>query len=139
MAELLIALASITLIATSQLLFKGAMRAHRTGGRGLARAVTDPRIIGGLALNGLAALGWIVALRQLEISYLFPLLSINYLVVPLGAWWFFQETVSPRRKLAIAVICGGVALCLFSRTDPGDAAAGAEPGSPAVAKPVAVR
>ena len=137
MAELLIALASIALIATSQLLFKGAMRA-RSGG-GVMTAVADPRILGGLALNAVAAFGWIFALRELEISYLFPLLSINYLVVPLGAWWFFQETVSPRRKLAIAVICVGVALCLFSKEDSEDRNVGAEPGRPAVAKTDSVR
>jgi len=115
------------------------MRAHQSGGKRLAQAITDPRILGGLALNGVAALGWIVALRQLEISYLFPLLSINYLVVPVGAWWFFQETVSPRRRLAIVVICVGVALCLFSKTDPRDPVAGAEPGRAAVAKTGPVR
>ena len=124
MFELLVAIASIVLIAVSQLLFKGAMLRLKQSDRkrGLIGVVTHPWIIGGLALNGFAAVCWILALRKLEISYLFPLLSINYLIVPLGAWWLFNERVSRTRKLAIAVICVGVSLCLFSKPETSESA-----------------
>jgi drug/metabolite transporter (DMT)-like permease len=42
-------------------------------------------------MNGLAAMCWVLALRSIELSRVFPLLSLNYLLVPLGARWFFGE------------------------------------------------
>ncbi len=113
MLELSIAVLSVVLIAASQLLFKGAMRKKREGS--IVRFALQPGIIGGLALNGIAAVCWIFALRELEISYLYPLLSVNYLLVPLGARWVFGEAISRQRMAAITVICAGVFVCLLSK------------------------
>lgn len=106
MFELAVAILSVTLIAISQLLFKSA--AADTARSGARAYLTHPKILGGLALNGLAAVAWIIALRRLEISYLYPILSINYLVVPLAARRFFHETISRRRLIAISIIGIGV-------------------------------
>jgi drug/metabolite transporter (DMT)-like permease len=67
-----------------------------------------------LGLNGCAAVCWLLALSQLDLSYAAPLLSLNYLLVPIGAFLLFREKVSRQRILAILVICSGVLICLFS-------------------------
>lgn len=111
MLEVTIAACSVILIAVSQLLFKSAASGPRR--RAAYRYLLDPKIILGLGLNGIAAACWVVALRRLEISYLYPILSVNYLLVPLGARYCFGESLRPRRLVAISVICLGVFICLL--------------------------
>ncbi|MEZ5327195.1 MAG: hypothetical protein R3F19_19265 [Verrucomicrobiales bacterium] len=57
---------------------------------------------------------WLLALSRLDLSYVAPLLSLNYMLVPVGAFLLFREKVSRQRILAILVICSGVLICLFS-------------------------
>jgi drug/metabolite transporter (DMT)-like permease len=116
-SEISIALASILMIAVSQLLFKAAMSnssRNQEGSKSMRMLVLHPMILLGLALNLAAALCWILALRKLQISFLYPLLSINYLLVPLGASVVFRERISRRRGVAIFVICIGVFVCLLA-------------------------
>jgi len=118
MPEILIAFASILMVAVSQLLFKSAMSDTRrlAENRGIGKIVFHPKIVLGLVLNLASALCWIVALRKLQISFLYPMLSINYLLVPLGAWWLFGERLSKRRCIAVCVICLGVFVSLLAGT-----------------------
>ena len=113
MPEIFIAIVSILLVAVSQLLFKSAMSTPRDGTPRSIRRFAHPKIILGLALNLASALCWILALTKLPVSYLYPLLSINYLLVPLGAWLLFEEKLRRRRCVAICVICAGVFVCLL--------------------------
>jgi drug/metabolite transporter (DMT)-like permease len=110
MLEIVVGSLSVILIATSQLLFKSAAASKARGLRGY---LLHPKIFLGLGLNGLAAACWIIALRRLEISYLYPMLSVNYLLVPLGAQWIFGEKIRRQRFIAIGVICIGVFICLL--------------------------
>ena len=116
-----LAFLSIALMAVSQLVFKAASRHVAPGGHpapshrsSLFAMITQPQVLLALGLNGCAAVCWLLALGQLDLSYAAPLLSLNYLLVPLGAFLLFRERVSRRRVVAILVICAGVLICLFS-------------------------
>ena len=117
---LALAFLSITLMAISQLVFKAASlrlaaSAPTQNQRGSFFAmISQPQVIMALGLNGCAAVCWLLALSQLDLSYAAPLLSLNYLLVPIGAFLLFREKVSRQRILAILVICSGVLICLFS-------------------------
>jgi drug/metabolite transporter (DMT)-like permease len=117
---LALAFLSITLMAISQLVFKAASlrlaaSAPTQNPRGSFFAmISQPQVIMALGLNGCAAVCWLLALSQLDLSYAAPLLSLNYLLVPIGAFLLFREKVSRQRILAILVICSGVLICLFS-------------------------
>ncbi|MGK0186950.1 MAG: drug/metabolite transporter (DMT)-like permease [Verrucomicrobiales bacterium] len=119
---LALALISIFLMTISQLVFKAASNrvsapetATCTKQRGSFIAmISQPQVIMALGLNGCAAICWLLALSQLDLSYAAPLLSLNYLLVPLGAYFLFREKISRQRILAILVICSGVLICLFS-------------------------
>jgi drug/metabolite transporter (DMT)-like permease len=115
---LILAFLSVALMAVSQLTFKAASLQCDTGTRsksGIIGMVIQPRVVFALALNGLAAVLWLLALSRLDLSYAAPLLCLNYFVVPFGAYLFFKERISRRRLLAILVICAGVLICLSSR------------------------
>ena len=111
MLETAIGTLSVFLIAASQLLFKSGAILRARGDT--CPLILQPRILVGLAMNALAAACWIFALRKLEISYLYPILAINYLLVPLGARLFFGEGFGRRRAIATAIICAGVFICLI--------------------------
>jgi drug/metabolite transporter (DMT)-like permease len=108
MLEMLSAILGVFLIATSQVLFKKAARPDRSP----LRVLTQTPVIVGLALNGLAAICWVFALRTLELNFAFPLLSLNYLIIPVVAYIFFSEKFTPLKIGAIFLIGTGVALCL---------------------------
>ncbi|MCB1097056.1 MAG: hypothetical protein KDN22_15895 [Verrucomicrobiae bacterium] len=118
---LALAFLSIALMAVSQLVFKAASLrlaatsepAEKPRGSFFAM-IAQPQVIMALGLNGCAAVCWLLALSRLDLSYAAPLLSLNYLLVPVGAFLLFREKVSRQRILAILVICSGVLICLFS-------------------------
>ena len=122
---LALAFLSIALMAISQLVFKAASlrlaaSAPRLKPRGSFFAmISQPQVIMALGLNGCAAVCWLLALSQLDLSYAAPLLSLNYLLVPIGAFLLFREKVGRQRILAILVICSGVLICLFSSSSGG--------------------
>lgn len=110
MLEFAAALLGVLLITVSQLLFKAAARRDL----GAGATLLAPPVLAGLCLNAVAAVCWVIALRRLELNYAFPLLSLNYLLVPLAARALFGERLPRRRVAAIAVILGGVLLCVMA-------------------------
>ncbi len=57
-------------------------------------------------------LSLLINLRAIHIGVLAQEVSIieciNYLLIPLGAWWIFKEPITRRKALAIGVIIVGV-------------------------------
>ncbi len=69
-------------------------------------------IASGLFCYALALLLWMLALSRYPLSFAYPLLSITYILVYLGAVLLpgLQETVSLQKTLGILLIVGGVIL-----------------------------
>ncbi len=69
-------------------------------------------IIGGLACYGVSLLAWIQALARLPLSYAYPLLSVSYIIVYVGAILspLLAESITPRRTAGILLVAAGVAL-----------------------------
>ncbi|HYH01130.1 MAG TPA: EamA family transporter [Terriglobales bacterium] len=53
---------------------------------------------------------WLAGLRELDLSYAYPLVSIGYVVVTIMSAIVFREKVDGNRWLAVAVISLGVVL-----------------------------
>lgn len=70
-------------------------------------------VLGGFVFVASLAL-WLVVLSKLDVSYAYPIVSINYVVIALSSKWFFKETVSKLRWVSILIICFGVVLVSFS-------------------------
>ena len=121
MNPIIYAFLSIVLVATSQFLFKkGVTEIGKTDKPynnklwGLIYKYAKKSIIIGLALNGVAAFFWLLALSDLELSYIFPFLALNYIIIPVGASFLYNERLSRIRMLGIMVICVGVLFVAFS-------------------------
>ena len=72
------------------------------------RLALNPFVVIGLALYGLAAILWFDILSRAELSYVYPMLSISYVLVVLASGLLLDEQLSPTRWLGVAVICMGV-------------------------------
>jgi undecaprenyl phosphate-alpha-L-ara4N flippase subunit ArnF len=76
----------------------------------------------GLACYGLSMLAWLGALTRYPLSLVYPLLSLSYVLVYLGAtrWPLLMEATSVNRSLGTLLIALGVAIVSTSGRRYGD-------------------
>lgn len=72
----------------------------------------NPWVFFGFACFGLSSLFWLVVLSRMELSLVYPMVSVAYVLVAILSLIFFKENVTLVRWLGIAVIIVGV--CLIS-------------------------
>jgi len=70
----------------------------------------NPWVFLGLACFGLSSIFWLVVLSRLELSLVYPMVSVGYVLVALVSWLVFKENVSLIRWAGIIVIMLGVFL-----------------------------
>ncbi|MGB9613312.1 MAG: EamA family transporter [Candidatus Margulisiibacteriota bacterium] len=70
----------------------------------------NPWVFSGLVCFGLSSIFWLVVLSRLELSLVYPMVSVAYVLVAMASWIFFRENLSLIRWLGIAVIILGVYL-----------------------------
>jgi drug/metabolite transporter (DMT)-like permease len=76
--------------------------------------VVQPAVAAGLLIYGLGTLFWMSAVSRRDISFLYPVTALNYVIVSLCGKLFFGESISSGRWLGIAVVMIGTALLHFS-------------------------
>jgi drug/metabolite transporter (DMT)-like permease len=67
----------------------------------------------GIVLYMLGSMIWLVALSQEELSFIYPLIAIGYVLSSILAWFFFGEKLTLFRLFGIFLICGGVYLIVL--------------------------
>jgi len=72
--------------------------------------VTNLPLIAGYALYGLFTLLMVLALREGELSLMYPIISLSYVWVTALSYFIFHDTLSPLKLLGIAGIMAGVTL-----------------------------
>lgn len=108
--------ASTILVVCGHLLIKAGLNAailHPTGASASAKILhltLQPQVIEGLLIYLLGTVCWMTAVAQKEISFLYPLTSVNYVMVVATSALFFHEAVSVRRAAGVAVIVIGMIL-----------------------------
>jgi len=75
--------------------------------------ISNPYIFSGVLMYAIAMLLWFVIISQVEISFVYPLISITYIVVALIAWVFLGESLTMIKFFGILLIIGGVYLVLL--------------------------
>jgi len=119
MNEVFYLLLSVLLNTTSHLLLKrgvlrGTSNVELNNSSSLSTYILIPEIWLGIFFNGLAAICWLFALSGVSLSYAFPFLSLNYILIPLGAMFLYKEPISRVRAIGIMVICIGIFLIALS-------------------------
>lgn len=115
MANYIFLAISILLAVTGQLLMKKGMLVFGTfpASQLLYKIIPmflSPYIFFGLAFFGASAVAWLVVLSRLELSFVYPMVSIAYILVAIASWFFFSENINLIRCMGILVIIIGVFL-----------------------------
>lgn len=110
MKDIYIILFSILLGAVGQIAFKfGAVRIPDTGSL-LVKMIAAWPILAGLGLYGVSTLLWIYALRTVELSYAYPLISLGYVLVFIASFFLFHEAIGLLRLGGMVLILAGIVL-----------------------------
>jgi len=105
---MILMMAGATLLsAAAQILMKIGMHHFSSN---LLAIVTNLPLIAGYALYGLFTLLMVLALREGELSLMYPIISLSYVWVTALSYFIFHDTLSPLKLLGIAGIMAGVAL-----------------------------
>lgn len=71
---------------------------------------TAPLVLLGLGFYGLGAVVWLAVLSRLDVSLAYPLLALNFVLVPLLAWLILGEHVPSGRWFGVAIVLVGVTI-----------------------------
>jgi len=76
---------------------------------GLRKLVQQPAIVAGFLLSGFAAIMWFRILSTQKVSTCYPLfVSLTYMLITLGAFYFFHETISVQKLVGLGIIVLGI-------------------------------
>ncbi len=107
---------NLFLVLACTLLGAGAQVLFKTAGMALGpspapiQMLTSLPLMAGYFLYGISTILLSFALRNDELSSMYPIISLTYVWVMLLSVWFFQESLNPFKVLGVAVIMGGVAV-----------------------------
>jgi multidrug transporter EmrE-like cation transporter len=87
----------------------GALHVDHPGVLGVAAAMlTNLPLLAGYALYGLSTVLLILALRDGELSLLYPVIALTYVWVTVLSFLIFHESINPLKMAGIAIIVSGV-------------------------------
>ncbi|HLC99123.1 MAG TPA: SMR family transporter [Candidatus Nanoarchaeia archaeon] len=114
---LIIVLASILIGSLGQIALKyGMIRTKIVGTReivkNLFKVFTNFYILLGIAIFAASSFVWLYSMTRLDISFMYPLVSIGYLFVTLFAIIFLKERVSLKRWAGLSLIIIGSLLIM---------------------------
>lgn len=76
--------------------------------------ITSPLVLLGLVLYGIGALSWIAVLRRMDLSYAYPFLALNFILIALVSRFFLGETIPPMRWVGIGGIVAGILVIAYT-------------------------
>jgi len=82
-------------------------------GMGVASIIINPWYAGQLAALGMQTICWILVLRRLPLSFVYPFMSLVFPLNLVLAWLFFQEKVQYNNIVGtILIVCGVVIIAM---------------------------
>lgn len=70
--------------------------------------LTRPLVLSGFISAVCASVAWIGALSKFELSYAYPFMSINFVLVVFLSFWAFNEGINFYKIFGLIIICTGV-------------------------------
>jgi drug/metabolite transporter (DMT)-like permease len=78
--------------------------------------VLHPMVVAGLLIYLMGTVCWMRAVSQKEISFLYPLSSVNFVLIAAASMVLLQEEISARRMAGVGfVVCGMILMNTRSR------------------------
>jgi drug/metabolite transporter (DMT)-like permease len=80
----------------------------------LAHSIQSPLVLFGLFLYGVGAVAWILVLSRVDLSFAYPFLALNFILITVSSRVLLSETVPLLRWLGVLIICVGVLIVALS-------------------------
>lgn len=110
MKDLVFIVISVLIGAVGQIAFKyGAMQMVAQPGNTLLEKIKWPIVLG-LFLYGISTVLWIIALKKVELSYAYPMISLGYVLVFIASYFLFNESIGWLRIGGMLFIMAGIVL-----------------------------
>ena len=74
----------------------------------------NPNVFLGLSLYVISTVFWLVLLSMGDVSFVYPFIALAYVLTAFLAIFYFNESISATRWIAILIIVGGVFLLMRS-------------------------
>ena len=100
--------AYITLLVTSQIMYKFAGLWSLSNPGLLGSAFKNPWIAMGLVSAMIAMVLWLMILRQLSLTEAYPWTALIYIITPIASTIIFGELLKPQYFLGLALVIVGV-------------------------------
>ncbi|MBM3125976.1 MAG: hypothetical protein FJZ87_13040 [Chloroflexi bacterium] len=68
----------------------------------------NPWVLSGIAATFLAGVSWMLAMTKFEISYAYPFVSLNYILVLAAGFLLFNESVNVAKLAGSALVVLGI-------------------------------
>jgi drug/metabolite transporter (DMT)-like permease len=68
----------------------------------------NPWVISSVAATFMAGVSWMLAMTKFEISYAYPFVSLNYILVLAAGFIFFQESITASKLVGSALVIIGI-------------------------------
>ena len=119
---ILLVILAETFTAVGQLLFKKSanladsydLRRLDTHALFLKDVLANPNLWGGFAAMGIGLAVWIIALAQSDLSLVFSLGSMQYILILLGAHFFLGEKIDRMKFIGTLLVMLGITLITLS-------------------------
>ena len=111
MTAVAITFLNVLLLVLGQVLWKTGMIHHpfRTIAN-LPSLIMNPYVLLGSFVYTVATVVWLYGLSRYDLSRIYPLQSLAYVLGAAAGVYFFKETVSLRQWIGLALVVGGAAL-----------------------------
>ncbi|WP_052835385.1 EamA family transporter [Syntrophaceticus schinkii] len=74
----------------------------------LIRIVTTPQVLIAFAFYAAGFFTWMKALTRENLSYVYPMVSLSYILVLFYSYFLFKEPITLNKFMGIVLIIGGV-------------------------------
>ena len=107
----------VGVLASGQVLFKAAAQSIK-GPVGfdlptLIQLLFNPYLLVGVAVYAIATIFWVLVLRDTELSKAYLVVALAFVLVPLAGTLFFQEPLTARLLIGMAIILFGLGIALW--------------------------
>lgn len=74
----------------------------------VGRLLLNPWVLSGVVATFCAGISWMMAMARFEISYAFPFVSLNYIIVLAAGYLLFGESFSAMKLVGTALVVAGL-------------------------------
>jgi drug/metabolite transporter (DMT)-like permease len=97
------------IIGIGQILFKLSSRsAQRLDVSTAFLMLFNPWFVAAMILYAASTVAWVFVIRDVPIGRAYLFMALTYIVVPVAAWVFLGESLSPRHAIGTAFIIAGI-------------------------------